>query len=282
MRSLPLSSFAFDAGRAAQAHLAAERAGGRTILRRQHVGYPLHVTRGFYLDAARPDLLTLYVQSASGGLYAGDRLTLDVDVGPDAALHLTTQAATVVHHGRDRLSVQQLRVRLGSRAFCAISSDPYVLFPGADLVLDGVAVVEEDAALLLVDGFAVHDPQRSGRGFAGYATRQRIMRPDGKLLLADRGSLAGEDLRGGALGTMAATASAYLIAPRDKWPGIPALTEAVDACGCLAGASEAPNRAGLVIRMLAPDGGVLARGIEAVFHVAARAALGVELARRRK
>ncbi|QOZ24348.1 urease accessory protein UreD [Bradyrhizobium sp. CCBAU 51753] len=282
MQSLPLSSSAFDTGRAAEAHVVAERAGGRTILRRQHVGYPLHVTRGFYLDAARPDVLTLYIQSASGGLYAGDRLTLDVDVGTEAALHLTTQAATVVHHGRGGRSMQQLRIRVGPRAFCAISSDPYVLFPGANLALDATAVVGEDAVLVLVDGLAVHDPRCSGHGFAEYVTQQRVMRPDGRLLLLDRGRLAGGQLRNGALGTMAAAASALLVAPRDKLPGILSLTQAADECGCLAGASEAPNQAGLVVRMLAPDGGVLTRGIEAVFQVAARAALGIEAARRRK
>src|SRR2546430_3649463 len=113
MQSLPLSCSAVDPGRAAEAHLAAELAGGRTTLRRQHVGYPLHVTRGFYLDPARPDLLTLYMQSASGGLYAGDRLKLDVALGPMAALHLTTQAATVVHDGRKAVSSQQLRISVG-------------------------------------------------------------------------------------------------------------------------------------------------------------------------
>jgi urease accessory protein len=36
------------------------------------------------------------------------------------------------------------------------------------------------------------------------------------------------------------------------------------------------------MRLLAPDGGALIRGIEAAFHIAARAALGMELAPRRK
>jgi urease accessory protein len=36
------------------------------------------------------------------------------------------------------------------------------------------------------------------------------------------------------------------------------------------------------MRLLAPDGGTLVRGIEVAFHVASRAALGVELAPRRK
>jgi urease accessory protein len=36
------------------------------------------------------------------------------------------------------------------------------------------------------------------------------------------------------------------------------------------------------MRILAPDGGALARAMEAAFHVAGRAALGAELAHRRK
>ncbi|MBI5263373.1 MAG: urease accessory protein UreD [Bradyrhizobium sp.] len=282
MRSLPLSSFAFDSAREAEAHLVAELAGGRTILRRQHVGYPFHITRGFYLDRARPELLTLYLQSASGGLYAGDQLTVDVAVGSNAALHLTTQSATVVHDGQNGASQQRLRVTVGSGAFCALSSDPYVLFPGADLKLDTMAVVPDDAVLLLVDGLAVHDPRQSGRSFAQFFSRQRIMRPDGRLLLQDCGRIAGDQLRTGPLSTMAATATALLIAPPGRLPALEPLMQAVDRCGCVAGASAAPNQAGLVMRILAPDGGALARGIEAAFHLAGSAALGTELARRRK
>ena len=282
MRSLPLSSSEFDSSRAAEARLAAEFAGGRTILRRQHVGYPFHVTRGFYLDSEQPALLTLYLQSASGGLYAGDRLTLEVAVGPNAALHLTTQAATVVHDGQNGVSEQRLRIAVGSGAFCAISSDPYVLFPGADLKLDTVAIVPDDAVLLLIDGLAVHDPRRSGRSFAQFLSRQRVLRPDGRLLLQDCGRIAGDQLRAGPFGTMGATATALLIAPPNRLPGVQPLTQTLDRCGCLAGASSAPNEAGLVMRILARDGGALARGIEAAFHVGGRAALGTELARRRK
>jgi len=282
MRSLPLSCSAFDSGRTAEAHLVADLAGGRTTLRRQHVGYPFHVTRGFHLDSARPDLLTLYLQSASGGFYAGDRLRLDVTVAANAAFHLTTQAATVVHHGRDAGSSQQQCVTVGAGAFCAVTSDPYVLFPGADLGLDTIATVAAGAVLLLADGFAVHDPKQSRRPFGSFCGRLRVMRPDGRVLLFDRGSIRGDDLHNGALGAMAAAATAVLIAPREKWPDVEMLREAADRCGCLCGASAAPNEAGMVMRMLAPDGGALARGLEAAFHVAGRAALGFELARRRK
>jgi urease accessory protein len=282
MRFQPLSYFKSNLGRDVEAHLAVDLAGGRTTLRRQHVGYPLHVTRGFHLDAARPDLLTLYLQSASGGLYAGDRLALNVNVGANAAFHLTTQAATVVHDGRDIGSRQRQSVSVETGAFCALTSDPYVLFPGAKLDLETVATVAEDAVLFLADGFAVHDPRESGRTFAQFSSRQRISRPDGKLLLQDAGRIDGDELRNGALGNMAAAATILMIAPADKLPEMTAMEEAADRLGCVAGVSLAPNGAGQTMRLLAPDGGTLARALEAAFHVASRAALGVDLARRRK
>jgi urease accessory protein len=285
MRFQPLSCFASDSsrkGRDVEAHVAVDLAGGRTTLRRQLVGYPLHVTRGFYLDAARPDLLTLYLQSASGGLYAGDRLKLDVSVGANAAFHLTTQASTVVHDGREAGSRQRQSITVGSGAFCALASDPYVLFPGANLELETTATVPDDAVLFLADGFAIHDPKETGRTFAQFSSRQRIVRPDGRLLLQDAGRLRGDELRNGSLGMMAAAATVLVIAPADRLPAMAAMEEAADGLGCLAGASAAPNRAGQVMRILAPDGGTLARALEAAFHVASRAALSVDLARRRK
>ena len=113
MHFLPQSFSRFEAGRQAEVLLVAELAGGRTVLRRQHVGYPFHVTRAFQLDRMRPDLATLYLQSASGGLYAADRLALDLVVGAGAALNLTTQASTVVHDARGQGSTMCQSVTIG-------------------------------------------------------------------------------------------------------------------------------------------------------------------------
>ena len=264
--------------------LVAELAGGRTILRRQHVGYPFHITRAFQLDRMRPDLATLYLQSTSGGLYAADRLALDVTVGADAALNLTTPASTVVHDGREEGSSMRHSVTVQDRAFCAIISDPYILFPGASLHIATIATVAADAILIMAEGFAVHDPNRRGGTFARFAAETRIMRPDGARVVVDRGSICGNDLSGNcdALGGMSAACSVLVIAPPDRLADIAEIEAAADKCGCLAGVTAAPNHAGLAMRLLAPDGGTLVRGIEAAFHVASRAALGVELAPRRK
>jgi urease accessory protein len=110
------------------------------------------------------------------------------------------------------------------------------------------------------------------------------MRPDGQRVVVDRGSISGNDLSGNfdALDGMNAACSVLVIAPPDRLADIAEIEAAADQCGCLTGVTAAPNQAGLAMRLLAPDGGTLVRGIEAAFHVAARAALGVELAPRRK
>jgi urease accessory protein len=284
MLSLPQSCSEPDAGRKAEVLLVAELAGGRTILRRQHVGYPFHITRAFQLDRMRPDLATLYLQSTSGGLYAADRLALDVTVGVGAALHLTTPASTVVHDGREQGSQMRHSVTVRDRGFCAIISDPYILFPGADLHIETIATVAADAILIIAEGFAVHDPHHRGGTFARFSAETRIMRPDGQRLVIDRGSICGGDLSGNcdALGAMDAACSVVMIAPPDRLADIADIEAAADRCGCLAGVTTAPNGAGLAMRLLAPDGGTLVRGIEAAFHVASGTALGIELAPRRK
>lgn len=284
MQFLPQSFSRLEASRRAEVVLVAEHAGGRTVLRRQHVGYPFHITRPFHLDRMRPDLATLYLQSASGGLYAADRLALDLVVGANAALNLATQASTVVHDGRTDGSEMRQSVTVKDNAFCAVISDPYVLFPGADLYVTTIATVAAGATLILADGFAMHDPHRRGGVFARFSTDTSVVGANGSLLVSDRGSVCGDELVAncGALGGMAAGGSVLMIAPPDRLADIAEIEAAADACGCLAGATAAPNGAGLAMRLLAPDGGTLIRGIEAAFHIAARAALGVDLAPRRK
>jgi urease accessory protein len=284
MPSLPLSCSRSEAAREAEAFLVADLAGGRTVLRRQYVGYPFHVTRAFQLDPRRPDLATLYLQSASGGIYSADRLKLDLTVGHGAALNLTTQASTVVHDGRGHGSMMCQSLTVKDEAFCAFISDPYVLFPGASLHVGTTAKVAAGATLIMAEGFAAHDPFCRGGTFARFSTNTRIMGSDGRVLVSDRGSIGGDEISPncGALGGMTAAGSVIMVAPPDGLADVAEIEAAADDCGCLVGVTAAPNGAGLAMRLLAGDGGSLMRGLEAAFHIAARAALGVDLAPRRK
>lgn len=63
------------------------RHGEHTILERQYVSYPFHLTRPFALDPHIPALTTVYQQSSSGGVYRSDCLTSHIKMGPDGSAH---------------------------------------------------------------------------------------------------------------------------------------------------------------------------------------------------
>ena len=90
--------------------------------------------RGPFISiASARRLATLYLQSASGGLYRGDNVALSIVAGPHAAAHVTTQASTIVHRTYQRAVAQRTRIEIGEHAFAAVTPDPLVLFPGAEI-----------------------------------------------------------------------------------------------------------------------------------------------------
>jgi urease accessory protein len=271
-------------GRHAEARLAFALAGGRTRLIRQHVPYPVHVTRPFHIEAARPGLATLYLQSASGGFYRGDDVGLVLDVAAGAAVHVTTQAATVVHDSRGEGCRQAVAIRVGEGAFCAFVPDPVVMFPGAAFSSEITVDLAPGALSILTDGVCRHDPAGGGAAFERWDGATVVRDAAGRVLLADRGGVDGSDLAGprSPLGRYAAFGTALLLAPSKRLPAPVAIEKAVAAHGCIAGTGPAPNGAGLAVRLLAPGGGALARALDAVFAAGFEAMLGAPPARRRK
>jgi urease accessory protein len=267
-----------------EASLRFSRGGGRTVLTRQRVPYPFHATRTFYLDRARPEIATLYLQSASGGLYRGDTLTLSIVADSYAAAHVTTQASTMVHRTHDRGISQSTRIEIGEHAFVAMTPDPLVLFPGAEITCRTDIRLAATANAIVTDGLAQHDPEEQERPFRLYSNAIVVRDATGTVLLADRSSLAGERMLGPSspLGPFRA-AGTLLVLGRGSDRCDPAVLEnSLTACGCTAGMSKLPNEVGIGGRILAANGGTLARGLEVAFALAFEALTGTPPARRRK
>jgi urease accessory protein len=273
-----------DAPPRAQAALRFAVGGKRTVLLHQRVPYPFHVTRVFHLDPARPDLATLYLQSASGGLYRGDRLGLAIDVAPAAAVHVTTQAATIVHDTRGVGAAQLTEINVADNGFAAVTPDPLVLFPGAAITSTTEIVLAPSAGAILTDGVACHDLDGTGRAFDRYAVAVIVRDEHRRLLVADRGSLNGTEFLGEAspLGRYRAVGAVFVLGRGAERLDPAALERRLDGLGCLAGIGAMPNGAGLGGRILAPDGGTLARGLDAAFAHAFEAMVGIPPAPRRK
>jgi urease accessory protein len=270
--------------RAVEAALSFARRGGRTILAAQRVPYPFHVTRVFHLDAQCPHLATLYLQSASGGLYRGDRLALDVHVASGAAAHLTTQSATIVHAARGCGARQTTRITVEHAGFVAFTPDPLVLFPGSAVSSTTEITLCDGAAAIVTDGFASHDPEGGTCAFERYAVSAMVRDERGRVLISDRGSVSGDELSGSAspLGPHRAAGTVLLLGRGSDRLDAAELQKRLDAVGCLAGIGALPNGAGVGGRILAFDGGTLRRGLDVAFGFAFEALLGVTPVPRRK
>ena len=59
---------------------------GHTYISHQRVGYPFHITRPFHLDREPADLLSLYLQSVSGGIYESERIAMTLTAEANTGL----------------------------------------------------------------------------------------------------------------------------------------------------------------------------------------------------
>jgi len=271
-------------GRSARAHLVFASGGGRTILVRQFVPYPFHVTRPFHLDREQPGLATLYLQSASGGLYRGDDLGLAISVGSGAGAHVTTQSATIVHDTKLVPAQQHVDIAVSDDGFLAYTPDPLVLFPGAGACNDTRIVVGARSRVIVIEGFAWHDPEGRGRPFNLLSQRLAVGDAHGRCLAQDVGHLGGRDFLSAAspLGPYRAAATMLILAPAAAQPDDVRLQQCADMPGCLGGVSTLPNGVGKIVRCLARDGGALRASLAALFDEAFRALVGVAPATRPK
>lgn len=272
-----------DVGRRSRATLYFAAGGGRTTLVRQHVPYPFHITRPFYLDARRADLATLYLQSASGGIYGADDLLLTLDIQAGAAAHVTTQAATIVHDCRGLPARTRIQASVGAHGFLALTPDPLVLFPGADITTATDLCLHEGARAILVDAASMHDPDGAGRRFARFHGSLTVRDASNTVRLSDRGKIDGAGLTGPAvLGNHGAWATLLALGPEEDLPDAALVENLAEAAGCTCGAGPAPSGLGLAARLAGPDGGTLARCLDQLWTACAVTMLGFALAPRRK
>ena len=273
----------------AQAELVFTRApDGRTYISHQRVGYPFHITRPFYLDPVPAGLLTLYLQSVSGGIYRGEHLVLSLEAEADAEAQVTTQSATIVHRMKDGGEARQdMTIRVGAGALLEYLPDPLILFPGARFHTTLRVVAEPSATVILCDAFTQHDSEAAGGRFERLASDTRIERPDGSLLAFDRFDIGGELGEAHLSGAGSVfPAHGTLMAVHDGCPAqelAGALREALRECGGIyAGASTMPQACGAWARILAEDGHALRAALKAAWAAARRKVSGVEPARRPK
>jgi urease accessory protein len=97
----------------------------------------------------------------TGGVLGGDRLTIELELGPGAHACLTTPSATRVYRSGGAPAVQAVHGRLGPGAVCEWVPEHTIPSPGAILEQTLAFEVGEDATLLAIDAWAAGRVARS-------------------------------------------------------------------------------------------------------------------------
>ena len=273
---------------------AADAAGTSRLVRRR-VRYPYAFLRPFWFGDRPEGIATAILQSGSGGLFGGERLGQRVAVEEGAALHITTQAAAIVHARRGRSAAEQhIALHLAPGSYLEYLPEPMLMFPDGGLEQRIAVEMAADAVLLLGDGIAAHDPEASEgtlpQPFGLHRNSLEVRLPDGRLLFADRGTVTGEGfaaaLSGGerprrACGWFAAVAPGLPERHADLQTGLQAALD--DLSGPVdAAAGSLPGGAGAWCRIVAKGGDGLRAAQRACWSAARLTLTGAPPPRNRK
>lgn len=219
---------------------------------------------------------TVSILNPTGGLVGGDRLSIDVTVGPDAHAILTTPSATKVYRTAGDPTVQEVTLRLDAGATLEWIPDHTIPFAGSAFAQTIDADVGDDASLIVVDAFA------AGRIARGEAWRFTLLESaltihDAKgWLLYDRLRLRGGE-RWDGLGFAERHPYFVSVAVIGGAPGDDRAREVTSAAASLVnarvGVARLPRR-GLLVRGLAGTAPDLTEAVEALWAAARGALLG--------
>ncbi|MGC4807671.1 urease accessory protein UreD [Micromonospora sp. DT233] len=165
------------------------RRGDRTILAELYRQSPLLVQRALYWDEAMPQLPCVMILTTSGGVLQGDRLRIDVDLGPGSQAHLVTQAATKIQEMDANFGSQSQRFTLADDAYLEYLPEPTIPYRGSRFVTDTRVRLPPSATMLYAE---VLQPgrkhYREGELFAYdlYSSTLRARRPDGRRLFTEK------------------------------------------------------------------------------------------------
>ncbi|MGW4500538.1 urease accessory protein UreD [Micromonospora sp. NPDC004336] len=165
------------------------RRGDRTILRDVYRQSPLLVQRALYWDEEMPQLPCVMILTTSGGVLQGDRLRMDVDLGPGAQAHLVTQAATKIQEMDANYGTQSQTFTLADDAYLEFLPEPVIPFRRSRFVTDTRIRLPESATALYAE---VLQPgrkyYRDGEIFAYdlFSSTVRAERPDGRRLFVEK------------------------------------------------------------------------------------------------
>jgi urease accessory protein len=130
--------------------------------------------------------------NTAGGIVGGDRLSTEVEAGPDTIMTVTTQAAEKVYRALDVPARLVTRVTVAAGAWFEWLPQETILFDGAALDRRLDFVLEPGAALLASETVLFGRAARGEQMRHGQLLDSWAVRRDGRLIWADRLRLDGD------------------------------------------------------------------------------------------
>ena len=245
-------------GKTAFLRLAFERRGDCTILADLDRRAPYTAQRALYPDPEMPDQAWLFMITTSGCVLQGDRLALEVALGPGARAHVTTQSATKIHSMDANYAAQTQAIALADGAYLELMPEPLIPHRHARFVSDTRISLAPTATLLYEEiiqpGRKHHHPDESF-GATLLSIAMSAERPDGHMLFSEKLLIepGRRSMRQtGVMGSFDVLGNVILLTPKENADRVHARIDAdVDLeAGVAFGACRLPNDAGLIFKAL--------------------------------
>jgi urease accessory protein len=268
-------------GKVGVLELSLARRNGATCVERQYQRAPLHTYRPIHLDPKLPEMAFLFVQQFGDGFVAGDRCRIEIDCGPDSAVHVTTQAATNLYRAERNFASQLVVLRVDRGAILEYLPDPVVPFRGSRFFQRTHLTADADSTVIMAE---VLLPGRVARreiyAYDLYRAETEARRPDGTLLFADTLALCPKEGEGprslALLGGSDVAATLYVLTRRRSAAELVELIRQSLAGGeVLAGVTELPNGCGACARLLGSTSKSVRAALTHAWNAARLALLGV-------
>jgi urease accessory protein len=235
-----------------------ELRGRHTILAELDRRAPYMAQRALYCDAGMPGLAHVFMITTTGCLLQGDRLALEIALGPGAQAHVTTQSATKIHTMDANYGAQTQAITLAEDAYLELLPDPLIPHRRARYLSDTQICIAPTATLLFSEvvqaGRKHHHPDECF-GATLLSIAVSASRPNGRTLFTEKLIMEPQRYPMRQTGVMDAFdvfGNVILCTPKDKAERIHRRVEAdVDLDEGLAyGACRLPNDAGLIFKVL--------------------------------
>ena len=262
-----------------------EQRGDRTILAELDRRAPYMAQRALYPDPAMPDQAWLFMITTSGCVLQGDRLALEVTLGPGARAHVTTQSATKIHSMDANYAVQTQSITLADGAYLEFLAEPLIPHRRARFLSETRMTIAPTATALygeIVQPGRKHHHPDEAFGATLLSLAVEAERPGGDVLFSEK--LVVDPARRpvrqtGVMGSFDVLGNVVLLTPKDVAERVHARIEAeVDLTQGLAfGSCRLPNEAGLIFKALGRETAQVKAKVREFWAIAREEATGAGL-----